>query len=264
MSQAGLTHTTLNGRDAQIPENVRIYHFAGTQHFGFPLPLTSVNSNDGTKAIYQYNHVNYVPLMRAALVNLDRWVSTEEAPPPSKHPRVSDGTAIGVDELRERFPNIPDVSLPRYLPPVGRFDFGPEMARSIATQLPPKTVAPYPSLVPGVDEDGNEVAGIRLPEVAVPLATYTGWNRRHSDIGGEEQNLYLAGATLPFPRSESERIAKCDPRASIQERYPSKEAYLERVTAVAKELVMDRYLLERDIEFVLEEAAQLYDGLTNS
>ncbi|MCH9011027.1 MAG: hypothetical protein IIC21_10415 [Chloroflexi bacterium] len=185
VSQAGLTHTTLNGRDAQIPENVRIYHFAGTQHIGFPLPLTSVNSNDGTKAIYQYNHVNYVPLMRAALVNLDRWVSTEETPAPSKHPRVSDGTAIGVDELRERFPNIPDVSLPRYLPPVGRFDFGPEMARSIATQLPPKTVAPYPSLVPGVDEDGNEVAGIRLPDVAVPLATYTGWNARHSDIGGE-------------------------------------------------------------------------------
>lgn len=113
-----------------------------------------------------------------------------------------------------------------------------------------------------MDADGNEVSGIRLPDVAVPLATYTGWNLRHREIGGEGQILYLVGATLLFPRTASERRAKGDPRASIEERYPSKEAYLEKVLLAAKELAAEGYILESDVEPILQESSRRYDTFT--
>ena len=110
-----------------------------------------------------------------------------------------------------------------------------------------------------VDTDGNEVAGIRLPEVAVPVAAFTGWTLRHPDIGGAEQRLVFAGATLPFARTQSEREARGDPRPSIEERYDSRKAYLERIRQAAVALVAQRYLLEEDVEVSVAAAAQLWD-----
>jgi hypothetical protein len=113
--------------------------------------------------------------------------------------------------------------------------------------------------VSAVDTDGNETAGIRLPEVTVPVAAFTGWTLRHPDIGGAEQRLIFAGATLPFARTRSERETRGDPRPSIEERYASREAYLERVRQCALALAAQRYLIEEDVEVSVAAAARLWD-----
>ena len=112
-----------------------------------------------------------------------------------------------------------------------------------------------------MDEDGNEVAGIAVPEVRVPLASHTGWNLRHPDIGGRAQLLVFAGATIPFARTRRERAAAADPRPSIEERYASRDVYLERVRRAARELVAERYLLDEDVELSVTLAARLWDWL---
>ena len=112
-----------------------------------------------------------------------------------------------------------------------------------------------------VDEDGNERAGVAVPEVTVPLTTHTGWNLRHPDIGGAEQMLYFAGATLPFPRTRAERESTGDPRPAIAERYRSREDYLARVREAANTLAAERYLLEEDVELSLTFAARMWETL---
>jgi hypothetical protein len=129
----------------------------------------------------------------------------------------------------------------------------------VITHLPPKVGKPYANLVSAVDEDGNELAGIRLPDISVPVATYTGWNLRHPKIGGAGQTLSLIGSTIPFPATQAERQASGDPRLSIEERYPSKEDYLRRVQHAAEALVQQGYLLAEDLPTVTEQAAQRYD-----
>ena len=262
--QSALIHTELSsGSDAKVPDNVRIYHFAGNQHVGFPLPLrdkTDLRGND--KALYPFNSLDYFPLLRAAVVNLEAWVSRGQTPPPSRYPRVNDGTAVDRETLAEPFERIPGVRLPDPLPAIGSFDYGPEAALGRATKLPPDIRGPYPALVPAVDDDCNDLGGIRVPDVAVPLATYTGWNARHPDIGGEGQPMILAGATLTFPRTASERKAKSDPRPSIEERYRSKEAFLEEIRNAGEDLVRQGYMLAEDLELVVENSARRYDEFT--
>jgi hypothetical protein len=116
--------------------------------------------------------------------------------------------------------------------------------------------------VPAVDQDGNEVAGIRLPDLTVPLATYTGWNPRHPEQGAPEQSLRMHGSTLPFPATARARQQSGDPRASIEERYASKAAYLELVKKAAEVLIAERFLLVADLEPILERAAWRYDLFT--
>jgi hypothetical protein len=131
--------------------------------------------------------------------------------------------------------------------------------KGIATVLPPQVGKPYPNLVAAVDADGNELAGVRLPDISVPLATYTGWNLRHPDLGGPGQTLSLLGSTIPFPATQAERQASGDPRPSIEERYVSKEDYLGRVKQAAETLVQQGYLLAEDLPTVTEHASQRYD-----
>jgi hypothetical protein len=121
----------------------------------------------------------------------------------------------------------------------------------------------YPHFVPAVDADGNEQSGIRLPDISVPLATYTGWNGRHPEMGAPDQLIGLMGATLPFAPTPSEREASGDPRLSIEERYASKADYLERVTMAAQELVAAGYLLEEDLQTVRDQASDRYDLLAS-
>ncbi len=131
--------------------------------------------------------------------------------------------------------------------------------RGLRRSCPPRLASPIANLVAAVDEDGNELAGIRLPDISVPLATYTGWNVRHPDIGGPGQTLSLLGSTIPFPATQAEREASGDPRLSIEERYPSKEDYLRRVQQAAEALVQQGYLLAEDLPTVTEQASQRYD-----
>jgi hypothetical protein len=134
-------------------------------------------------------------------------------------------------------------------------NYGPHFYETgIATINPPTLAAPYqdnaangriyPSFVPRTDADGNDVAGIRLPDVAVPLATYTGWALRAGAAAGD--GCEAAGQYIPFAKTKAERVASGDPRLSIEERYPSLAAYSEAVTNAIEALVAKRLMLRED------------------
>ncbi|HEV8586908.1 MAG TPA: alpha/beta hydrolase domain-containing protein, partial [Methylomirabilota bacterium] len=264
---ASLIHTDPDGaRDVEHGPSVRVYHFAGTEHGPGVWPPTDSQPAPADphgwldRSQHLRGVMNYSRLLRACLINLDRWVTDGVAPPPSRHPRVGDGTAVAPETLTKRFDAIPGARYPRRSARPRRMDFGadPEMRR--ITQAPPKTGAPYGTRVSAVNSDGNEVAGVILPELAVPLATHTGWNLRHPDIGGAEQLLVFAGATLPFPKTRHDRAASGDPRPAIAERYGSRDDYLKRVRAAARLLVNAGYLLEEDVETSLAFAARMWEA----
>jgi hypothetical protein len=146
------------------------------------------------------------------------------------------------------------MSSPRKIPS------GSRVANSLLTgEGAPGTALPL--LVPQVDRDGNERAGIRLPEVAVPLATYTGWNFRNVKIGAPDQLFPLLGSYVPFARTKAERERARDPRSSIAERYPTRERYLEQVQDVAAALARDGYLLSEDLPAIVRRAGDHWDLL---
>ena len=230
---AALSHLTADGKtDVPLPPEVRMYHVAGTQHAPSPLPL---NAHDGLGAFYA-NTIDYKPFVRAAVDTLYAWVRLGTEPPPSRYPRLDDGTLVTRDVVRELLPRLPGPGLPTS-------EFHAQ------------------DLVPRIDADGNEVAGLRLPDVSVPLATYTGWNPRRPETGGAHLLVRASGSTIPFARTQQERLAGGDPRPSIEERYASRELFLERVRSAALALVDERYLLGADVDALVEASAQRYDEL---
>jgi hypothetical protein len=256
---ASLIHTDDAGRrDVDLPEFARTYFFAGTQHGAGALPPLAEDPNTGSRGVQRFNITDYGPLLRAALVNLDRWASAGAEPPASAHPRLADGTAVMGESLAESFGRIPGMRFPDRIVRPLHLDFGPDIDRGIAA-YPPKAGAPYRTYVSAVDADCNEVAGIRPVEVAVPLATLTGWNPRHPDQGSPGDLMSMMGSTLPFPRTRPERERNGDPRKSIEERYPSRAAYLEKVREAAQKLVAARHVLAEDVEAIVERAGKLWD-----
>jgi hypothetical protein len=151
------------------------------------------------------------------------------------------------------FPKIPGVAIPHFNRQAFQLDFSTE---------PPKLGPPFPTLVPQVNLDGNETSGILMPEIQVPLASYTGWNLRSPDIGAPDQLYSMAGSWIPFPVTKAEREKLKDPRMSIEERYPTKDVYLEKISAAAQRLVKDGFLLERDMVYLRNRAAQEWDYAT--
>ena len=257
---ASLIHTAMDGsRDVEPSADVRIYHYAGTAHGSATWPMTDTNPLDGTRTLCPMNSVDYRPLLRGTVVALDRWVSAGDPPPPSQYPRLADGTAVTRKSTEGLFSGIPGMRFPTHLPRAARNDFGPEADQGVVTTLPPVPGQPFPAFVPAVDRDGNETAGIRLPDLTVPLGTHTGWNPRHPQIGAPGQLTNLIGATVPFATTRQEREARGDPRPSIEERYPSRNAYLKQVRQAAQRLVEDRYLLAEDLELVVDQAAERFD-----
>jgi hypothetical protein len=242
---AALIHTTADGtKDIPLPPNVRTYFFAGNQHgpAAFPPP-----SGQGQQ---KANPTDYWWNMRALVVSMERWVTNGTAPPASQYPKLANGTLVSASAVA--FPNIPAVQSPRTL------TAGVRMSAALAPGSA-GAGAPLPFLVPQVDADGNERAGIRLPEVAVPLATYTGWNFRSEKIGGTRQLVSLLGSYIPFAQAKPERDAANDPRLSMAERYASKEQYLRQINKAAASLVKDGYLLLEDVEPVVKRAADHWD-----
>ena len=130
--------------------------------------------------------------------------------------------------------------------------------------MPPEIGKEFGGLVSAVNSDGNEIGGIIAPEIAVPVAAHTGWTLRHPDVGGYKQLLVFAGGTIPFYATQSQRLSAGDPRPSIEERYSSKDDYLDQVKEAAEELVESRYLLSKDVEVSVELASRMWDWFTES
>jgi hypothetical protein len=250
-SGASLQHIDQSGsHDLQLPEEVRSYFVCGTQHGSGGLPLTD-RMVGGFRTAHLLNTVDYHPIARAALLNLDRWVRDGASPPPSNVPSIAGGTAVTRESLEPQIRSIPDAGFPKHLPKRSRLDFGPDVAAGMM-QYPPKQGSDYSVVVSSLDSDGNEVGGVRPIDLRVPLATYTGWNLRHADVGepGEYVSGPLPGSTLPFARTTAERRASGDPRGSIDERYSGREDFLVRVRSEAKEMVAEGHLLTEDIAVV--------------
>jgi hypothetical protein len=257
---ASLVHTDVEGKaDVEPPAGARVYLFAGTQHTPGELPPPPADPNTGGRGLQPFNVVDYAPLLRAALVNLDRWVSEDVPPPPSAFPRLDDGTAVPAEFTAPFFQAVPGVRVLDQVERPSRLDFGPALPRGIAETLPPRAGVPFTTFVSAVDADGNELAGIRPPELLVPLATFTGWNPRHPEQGGAGDLMPMMGSTLPFALTPEERRRAGDPRPSVMERYPSREAYLQRVREAALELVGARHVLEEDVAGIVERAGRLWD-----
>ena len=258
---ACLTHVDTGGSaDLEPAPETRRYLFAGTQHLPGAIDSMAGQGPDGSTGMHPYNAVDYIPLLRAALFNLDRWVSEGVEPPPSQHPRLDDGTAVNQSEYLDAIPTIPSRSRPdpERLWRVREIDVGPEAERGIAA-YPVREGREYPHLVPAPDADGNDVAGIRLPDLTVPVGTHTGWNLRHPDTGAPEQLMSMQGSSHWFPATASDRDEAGDPRLSIEERYTDRESYRGLVKAAAQKLASDGYLLSEDVDLVVESCLERYD-----
>jgi hypothetical protein len=193
--------------------------------------------------------------LRALIVAMDRWATTGTLPPPSQFPRVAEGTLVPSDQKSTGFPQIPGV---RYNGLYNRqlfLDYGPNLLRGTIDIHPPSPIkdGEYKVLVPKVDPDGNDVAGIRLPAIRVPLATHTGWNLQRKGLA-EDELCGLLGSYIPFPKTKEEREKSGDSRLSLQERYKDHADYVQKVSHAAGVMVEERFLLPEDAERIIEEA----------
>jgi hypothetical protein len=252
-----LIHTDPEGkRDIDPLPGVRIYVIASGPHY--PGPFPPVN-NGGGDLVGQapLNPIIRSPIVRALFQAMDRWVADGTAPPPSSYPRISDGTLCTPEAAG--WPKIPGVKLPPPMLITYRLDFGPDWSKGIVGFEPPRVGRPFVALVPSVDRDGNSRAGIRMPQVQVPLATYAGWNYRSPAIGLPDQLAGEAGSFHPFARTRAERQASGDSRLSIEERYASRDEYLGKITMAARQLIADGFLLPQDLQEAIDLALVQYD-----
>ena len=238
---ASLVHTDPAGRhDAELPPTARVYMIAGTQHGGRP----GTDPSPGP-CVNPRNPHSATPALRALFVALEEWVRTGTAPPSSRVPSIAQGTAVAAEAIK--MPTMPGVALPP-----GANRIGPPVDW---VEPPARLDNFYGTRVCAVDADGNEVTGVRLPPIAVPLGTYTGWNVYRA------QPCELCdrdGSLIPFARTRTERDAAGDPRPSLEERYGSREAYVAKVRAAAEALVADRLLLPADAAAYVK-AAESFD-----
>jgi hypothetical protein len=251
---AGLNHITEDGsKDLDPPGNVRIYYVAGTQHGG---------GGGGANPTVQNltNSMEWTYVLRATMVSLNAWVTSNTAPPASVFPRMDKGQLVPVSSLN--FPQIPGFAVVNYAYAPRRLDFGPEfLTKGIAAYEPAHAGGAYPVLVPQVDVDGNETSGIRLPELVWPLATHTGWNLRHPNVGAPDQQYSLIGSQVAFARTKSDREKAGDGRLSVSERYRNRAEYLTRVETAARALAGQRFLLEADLPRVVALAGRHWDAV---
>jgi hypothetical protein len=256
---ASLIHTTADGkRDMPLSPNVRVYQFTGLQHFSGPFPPAK-----GSGDLLGQNPQSPLPVRyfwRAMIANMDAWVRSNTLPPDSSYPKGSDGTLVALQKYA--FPAIPHVNRPQEANGATRLDYGPNWRRGVLSVQPPKVGKPFVVLVPQVDDDGNERAGVRLPEITVPLATYASWNLRDPSIGAPDQRVSFEGSYLPFPRTAEERRKTGDPRKSIAERYAGREDYLGRYRHAVDELVRQHWILEEDRAALTRHGQQEWEEAT--
>lgn len=244
---ASLLHTDPMGTvDLPDPPNARYYFLSGLEHGG----LTTICQQPD-------DPISPSPALRALFVSLDNWVTKGTPPLPSQVPRLVNGTLVPTAQYGASFPKIPGVTYTGLKTTRYRFNYGPLFDQGILTKYPPVVSPPfqdnpangpiYPSFVPLSDSDGNDIAGVRLPDVAVPLATYTGWSLRKSGFGlndgceGEGQKIVLQPTMAA-------RIAAGDPRLSTQERYGNFYGYYFTLLFAINDLVNRGYVLPADAQ----------------
>lgn len=258
---ASLLHTDSQGRDLPDPDNVRFYLVSGAQHGA---------GNQTSKGICQQfqNPTNGEPTLRALFMALDAWVTKGISPPASQVPRQSVKTAVVavpqpgsqtgvVPQAALGWPTLPGVTYTGLVTTRYLLDFGPSLTEGILTTFPTSVAGRpgYVNFVSKVDKDGNEVAGIRLPPVAVPIATTTGWALRRSEYG-ENDGCEGAGQYIPVKATKAERLLANDPRLSVQERYQTHKGYVEAVRKSVQKLVEQRFLLADDAEVYIKAAQE--------
>ena len=255
-----LVHTDPTGtKDAALPPGTRIYMIASAPHGPGPFPPAS-NAGGGMVGRAALNPLNYSYAVRALFRALDRWVADGVEPPPSAIPTIADGTLTAPD--RAGWPPIPGYQLPQQPLSAFHLNFGPDWDKGIVGVEPPEIGKPFVQRVPAVDADGNVRAGIRLPDIAVPLATQAGWNYRDASIGAPGKLAGEIGSYIPFPLTRADRERTRDPRLSIEERYRSRDEYLGKYAAATLDLVAHGYVLAEDVADLLKHAGEHYDWAT--
>ncbi len=253
---AALITTSADGqRDIALSPSVRVYHFTGLQHFSGGWPPARGDADLLGQQPESPLPVKY--FWRAMIANMDAWLRAATPPPPSRYPRIDDGTLVPVGQYA--FPNIPGSGAPHDPSQAWRIDFGPRFRQGVQELQPPTLGQAFPVLVPQVDQDGNERGGIRLPEFSAPLATYTPWNLRDPAIGAPDQRVSFEGSFLPFAKDAATRQLSGDPRLSVSERYRDKADYLKRYSAALDGLIRERYLLAEDRAALLRSAVEEWD-----
>jgi len=254
-----VTTDPLGRYDIPIPDNVRIYQWASVQHnqgglSGEETPAELEAMRDAGECKYFPNPAMVRENRRALVVAMHEWVTTGREPPPSQYSRIADGTLVPpLPQDEQGFPSIPGVAYSGNVNELFVNDYRAQPTRH--------TTARYTVLVPRVDADGNDLAGIRSTHIQVPLATYTGWNYRKAGRV-EDEGCGTTGSSFPFATSAAERGA--DPRPSIEERYGTHAGYVERVREAVKRQQDARLLLPRDAELLIRKAEQRDIGLPAS
>jgi hypothetical protein len=193
--------------------------------------------------------------------NMDAWVRNGTAPPPSRYPRIDDGTLVPVKQYW--LPQIPGLGRPHEATEAFHLDYGPGwQEKRILTVQPPKVGPAFPVMVPQVDLDGNERDGVKLPELTVPLATYTAWNLRDASIGAPDQRVSFEASYVPFPKTPAEREKTKDSRRSIAERYRNRFEYMTACSAAVDALVKENWILEEDRGAMMHRAEEEWDLAT--
>ncbi len=253
---ASLMHTAPDGSiDAAPDKRARVYMIASDHQ-----RVSGVNER-GILA-HCFNPLDDRSVLRSLLLHLDAWITLKQEPPASAYPSLADGTLGKLPQHLEAFPKVATVRIPSRLSDPLRLDFGGRFAsEGIADVVPPKTGRAFTSLVPLPDGDGLDKAGIRLPDIAVPLGTYTGWNPQNAATGAPERLSRAEGSFIPFARNDNERITANDPRPSLQERYPTREAYRQAYAAATLALVEKGLIQGTEVNGMVDRAAAFYDRL---
>jgi hypothetical protein len=248
-----LLHTDTRGHDLPFdPPEVRTYLFSSLPHSSAAGPGICEQSR---------NPLSPSAGLRALLTDLDAWITHHQQPPASRIPRRRDGTLVpSLPQSGVGFPRIPGVRYTGLMSTGDRFDFGRRFDDGIlefrthdGTIASPVVGSPYPVFVPRTDADGNDAAGVRFPDVAVPLATYTGYGFRAGGFAGPDL-CDAFGQAIPLPATRAAREASGDPRPSIEERYPSHAGYVAKVRAAAEALRDARFLLQEDVDRFVQAA----------
>ncbi|GEC31967.1 alpha/beta hydrolase domain-containing protein [Sinorhizobium fredii] len=233
---ASLVTTSPDGKQIEMPDNVRLYFIAGAPHSN----SWSAKSGEEAACAFPTNPLSTAPVMRAVYVAMADWVSHNKAPPPSRYPSLTDGTLVSLDKLK----------LPKINGEVARPVFNELRVMDYSSQ-PPSRGKAYPVYLPAVDADGNPFGGIRMAYVQAPLGTYAGWNLRKTGFG-EGELCSLTGTFIPFPRERS----NADSRDPLSDRYADSEAYVAAVKRVSEGLIADGFMLPDDLGYVLDRARE--------